>query len=99
MQLPSPDPSVIFQKLADGAVLFSPASELYFGLNEVGALVWGLLPPTCRSFDELRDRLAAHYPDVPAATIAADVSQLIEDLAREKLVVVNVPDPDVGRPS
>ena len=43
--LPTPLPTVIFQRIDDGAVLFAPATEVYFGLNEVGAKIWQLLPP------------------------------------------------------
>ena len=51
--LPSANPAVIFQKLDDGAVLFTPETELYFGLNSVGALVWDLLPPRTETLDLL----------------------------------------------
>lgn len=84
--LPSPEPSVIFQKLGDGAVLFSPSTEVYFGLNEVGSRVWELLPPASGSIDDLCAALGTEYPEVPAETIRADVLELLEDLAREKLV-------------
>lgn len=84
--LPSPEPSVIFQKLGDGAVLFSPSTEIYFGLNEVGARIWELLPPASSSIGGLCAVLATEYPDVPAETLRTDVLELLEDLAREKLV-------------
>ena len=50
--LPSPAPGVLFQALPDGAVLLDTRSEVYFGLNAVGARVWQLLPGS-RSLDEL----------------------------------------------
>lgn len=87
MQLPLAEPSVIFQAVPDGAVLFSPATEIYFGLNEVGTLVWQLLPPASSSLDDLCARVGATYPDADAATIRADVSDLLADLAREGLVL------------
>ncbi len=83
--LPSADPSVIYQKLDDGAVLFAPETELYFGLNAVGALVWDLLPPRTDSLDAICANLAEVFPDVPATTIRTDVEELLEQLVAEGL--------------
>ena len=84
--LPSPVATVIFQRIDDGAVLFEPQTEVYFGLNEVGARVWLLLPPATTTVVQLCDRLASEYPDVPAATIRADVEELLAQLQTEGLV-------------
>ncbi len=83
--LPAPSPSVVFQKLDDGAVLFAPETETYFGLNEAGALIWRLLPPTCATLDEMSAELSARFSDVPAATIRQDAEELLEALVREGL--------------
>lgn len=83
--LPSANPSVIFQKLDDGAVLFTPETEIYFGLNAVGALVWDLLPPRTESLDALCASVAAVYPDVPTGTVRADVEELLAQLVAEGL--------------
>jgi hypothetical protein len=83
--LPTAVPTVIFQKLDEGAVLFAPASELYFGLNEVGVVIWDLLPPKCASLDLLCAIVAARYPDVPFATIQADVTELLDQLVADGL--------------
>lgn len=85
--LPAPHPSVICQQMEDGAVLFAPLTEIYFGLNEVGAKVWRLLPPVSHSLDDLCQQLATEYPDVDAHTIRADVVELLDQLATEGLVV------------
>lgn len=83
--LPTANPSVIFQKLDDGAVLFTPETELYFGLNAVGALVWELLPPRTDSLDALCAVVSETYSDVPANTIRTDVEELLEQLVAEGL--------------
>ena len=83
--LPRTSPSVIFQPLDDGAVLFAPETEVYFGLNEVGAHIWQLLAIPLHSIDELCARIAERYPDAPPATIRADVEDLIAQLVREGL--------------
>lgn len=83
--LPAATPSVIFQKLEDGAVLFAPETEIYFGLNEVGARIWQNLPPVLRSIEELCAHLSAAYPEVAAETIRSDVIELLDQLVSEGL--------------
>ncbi|MBX3173941.1 MAG: PqqD family protein [Gemmatimonadaceae bacterium] len=84
--LPSPLPSVVFQRIDDGAVLFSPATEIYFGLNEVGAKVWQLLPPTTSSLEELCEAIGRDYPDVEESILRQDISELLAELQTEGLV-------------
>lgn len=84
--LPVPHPAIIFQRIDDGAVLFSPGTELYFGLNEVGAKVWQLLPPASGTMDELCATIARDYPEVEAAVIRQDIEELLMQLLREGLV-------------
>lgn len=84
--LPTPVPSVVFQSIDDGAVLFAPATELYFGLNEVGAKVWQMLPPALDSLDALCARLSEEYPTVDAQVIRQDVIELLDQLIAEGLV-------------
>ena len=84
--LPTPLPTVIFQRIDDGAVLFAPATEVYFGLNEVGAKIWQLLPPASKSLDDLCERLTAEYPSVGGDTIRHDVIELLDQLTAEGLV-------------
>jgi hypothetical protein len=83
--LPAASPTVIFKELADGAVLFAPAEEIYFGLNEVGSRIWRLLPPATESLDELCAKVGAHYPDVPIATIRQDATELLNELVQSGL--------------
>lgn len=66
-------------------MLFSPATEIYFGLNHVGARIWELLPPATSTVQELCDRLRAIYPDAGAG-VEADVRTLLEQLALAGLV-------------
>ena len=86
--LPVANPKVIYKALLDGeAVLFSTEEEVYFGLNEVGARVWELLPPATNSLDELCAALAVQYPDADPAMIRADVMELIAELSSHRLVI------------
>jgi hypothetical protein len=79
-------PSVIFQRLDDGAVLFAPDTEIYFGLNDVGAKIWELLPPRSSSLSDLCDQIAEAYPDVDHPMIEQDVTELLSQLLAEGLV-------------
>jgi hypothetical protein len=84
--LPVANPKVIFKALSDGAVLFSTEDEVYFGLNEVGALVWQYLPPKLATLDELCAAIAERYPEVDPGVIRQDVTELISELASHRLV-------------
>ena len=86
-RLPNPSPQVIHRALPDGAVLFSTADEVYFGLNAVASKVWELLPPRLSTIGELCAALAAEYPDAPAATIRTDVLELLDQLRENALTV------------
>jgi hypothetical protein len=84
--LPTRNPNVIFKALATGAVLYSTANEVYFGLNSVGVRIWELLPPSQQTLDGLCAVLCAEYPDVPADVIRTDVVEILEDLTKLGLV-------------
>ncbi len=84
--LPVADPQVIYKPLSDGGVLFSTADEVYFGLNEVGARVWELLPPVTHTLDELCAAVHSRYPDVDPGMIRADVMELLSELEAAGLV-------------
>ena len=84
--LPTPVDGVLFQALEDGAVLFSATSELYFGLNHVGARIWELLPPATSTLDELCARLQQRYQEARPTVLRRDVLELLERLRAEGLV-------------
>jgi Coenzyme PQQ synthesis protein D (PqqD) len=84
--LPIPHRAVVFQTVADGAVLLNPADEVYYGLNSVGVRIWELLAE-CRDLDELCARLGAEYPDVELEQLRDDASELIAGLQDAGLVV------------
>jgi coenzyme PQQ synthesis protein D (PqqD) len=85
--LPKPHPKVVSQSVADGGVLLDTGGEIYFGLNAVGMRVWQLLPPASATIDELCAVLGREYPDAPREQLQADVAELLDQLAREGLVV------------
>ncbi|MEO6528279.1 MAG: PqqD family protein [Gemmatimonadaceae bacterium] len=84
--LPTRNPKVIFKALATGAVLYSTAEEVYFGLNAVGVRIWELLPPVQSSLNALCGVIASEYPDVPADVIRTDVVEVLDELTKLGLV-------------
>lgn len=84
--LPVASPTVVWTPLPDGAVLFSTETEVYYGVNGVGALAWELLPPASRSLEDLCVAVQAKYPDATLEQIRADVVELLDDLKRCGLV-------------
>lgn len=81
-----PDPTAICRNFADGAVVYSPGSESYFGLNGTGVRVWGLLPKSGASLDELLQGMAAAYPEVPEDELRADLGSLLDELVGHGLI-------------
>ncbi len=85
--LPLASPTVIWTSLSEGAVLFSNETELYYGLNGVGAVVWELLPPASVTVDELCVSVHERFPDATLEQIRSDVIELLAELERFGLVV------------
>ena len=84
--LPEPHPDVLCRPVSDGAVLLHTTDEIYFGLNEVGLLIWELLPPVSRTTDEVVETLAARFPEVDPEEIRTDVLELLQGLEENGLV-------------
>lgn len=72
--------------MAEGGVLFSSESEVYFGVNPVGAIIWELLP-SCDTVQQLCATLAQRYSDVGPDRIHRDVTSFLTDLRANGLVV------------
>src|SRR5690242_10288973 len=88
--LPRINPNVVWTPVAEGAVLFSTTSELYYGANQVAAFVWEQLQRSHASFDELCLAVAERFPGADVGQVRADVHELIEDFARHGLVLDDV---------
>ncbi|MCF2443091.1 PqqD family peptide modification chaperone [Dyadobacter sp. CY345] len=59
----------------------------YYGLDEVGALVWNSLEEKPQSLDSLCETVLEDY-DIDKQTCLADIESLLKDLISEKLVEV-----------
>ena len=76
MQLPKAYPDLVYCALEDGAVLLLTSDEVYFGLNEVGALVWELLPPKTQDLDDLCQQVGERYPEAVSSEIRSEALSL-----------------------
>ena len=85
-QLPRKRDGVQFRAVPDGAVLYSKEHEVYYGLNQVGTHVWGLLPPVTATLHELCEKLAVIYTDVSVDVIRADVDEMLQELVSHGLL-------------
>jgi hypothetical protein len=72
--------------MAEGGVLFSSESEVYFGVNPVGAIIWELLP-NCATVEQLCATLSQRFSDVGPERIEKDVVSFLTDLRANGLVV------------
>ena len=81
-----PSSKVLFQHFADGAVVYSPGDESYFGLNGTGAAVWGLFGKEGMSFDQLLAKMVALYPDAAEADLRTDLTDLLNELVAHGLM-------------
>jgi hypothetical protein len=86
-RLPVATSHVVYGPLSDGAVLFSTKDEVYFGLNQIGAQIWELLPPSTQTLTQLCAELEQRFEDVDPPSLRSDVVALLADLLANSLVV------------
>jgi hypothetical protein len=84
-RLPAARPDVVGSRVTGGAILLSTGQEVYYGLNDVGALVWDLLPRMA-AFSDLLDEVCRAYPEVEPDLVRADVLELLDELESMGLV-------------
>jgi hypothetical protein len=80
------DPARVQWRVVDGeAVVVDVDSTYYYGLNRSGTIVWRLLAERAMSREDLVESVASEYGRSPS-DVAGDVTALLEDLVRERLV-------------
>lgn len=87
--LPIPSPTVLCKELDEGAVLFCSRTEVYFGLNPVGVVIWNALSDGIRTLDDLLVALEVRYPDQDLEVLRADAREFVEALAESELLVAS----------
>lgn len=83
--LPVPRSTVVWVKLPDGAVLFTPEDEVYYSMNAVATSIWEFLPHVA-DMDALCSSVHQRFPDAEPDPMRADVVALLDELARAGLV-------------
>jgi hypothetical protein len=64
-------------------------SDTYYGLDSVGARIWGLVADW-KTVEEVRETLLDEY-DVETSQLESDLSHLLEELVSKKLIEVVPP--------
>jgi pyrroloquinoline quinone biosynthesis protein D len=78
---------ILAQEAHGQTVLLRLEDGGYYSLDEVGAMIWELCDGQ-RAVGEIVAMLCAEF-DAPEATVRADVLEFIDDLRRERLLVVD----------
>jgi len=77
-------PDVLHRQVGDEAVLLNLKTELYFGLDQVGARMWDVLNEAF-SIQAAYETLLQEY-DVPPGQLREDLDELLEGLVALGLV-------------
>jgi hypothetical protein len=77
-------PDVLFRLVGEEGVLVNLRTELYFGLNPVGARMWNVLS-SANTIQAAYEELLQEY-EVEPAQLRADLEELIEQLLGQKLI-------------
>ena len=75
---------VLFRELDGESVLLHIGSGRYFGLDEVGTLIWKLLAEG-REIDQIEQRIVEIY-DVGPETVTRDVRRILDELCDRDLL-------------
>ena len=68
------------------AALIHTDTSIYYGLNPTGTFIWTLLAEAELSFDEILERVSAHY-QIPGSQITTDVREVLNQLTVEDLIL------------
>ncbi len=81
---PRQQEQILSQEAAGTVVLFNLDDGQYFALNEVGGRLWELCNGS-NSVAQIVSTISEEF-DAPPETVIADVMELLDDLAKAKLV-------------
>lgn len=79
-------PDVLFRMVSDEAILVNLNTEVYLGLNPVGARMWSALTDA-PSIDAAYQTLLSEY-EVEPARLRADLEELLGQLLGQQLIEV-----------
>lgn len=79
-------PQQVSSDLAGETVILNLHDSSYYGLDEVGTRIWALIQTPIRVAD-IRDALLDEY-DVEAAQCEADLLDLLREMAKRRLMII-----------
>jgi len=77
----------ISSKVAGETVILNHSKGAYYGLDEVGVLIWDTLEKGPQTVDSLCEVVVNEY-DIDASTCKIDIDVLLKELVSEKLVEI-----------
>lgn len=77
----------IASKVAGETVILNHNKGAYYGLDEVGVLIWDTLEKGPQTIDSLCDVVVDEY-EIDKETCKSDIDMLLKDLISEKLVEI-----------
>ena len=77
----------IASKVAGETVILNHNKGAYYGLDEVGVLIWDTLEKGPQTIDSLCDAVVDEY-DIDKDTCKSDIHTLLKDLISERLVEI-----------
>ncbi|GGB99827.1 PqqD family protein [Dyadobacter sediminis] len=77
----------ISSKVAGETVILNHSKGAYYGLDEVGVLIWDTLEKGPQTMDSLCQVVVNEY-DIDTETCKNDIDVLLKDLISEKLVEI-----------
>jgi len=77
----------IASKVAGETVILNHNKGAYYGLDEVGVVVWDTLEKGPQTIDELCEAVVEEY-DIEETECKSDIEDLLNDLISERLVEI-----------
>ena len=77
----------IASKVAGETVILNHNKGAYYGLDEVGVVVWDTLEKGPQTIDELCEAVVEEY-DIEETKCKSDIEDLLNDLISERLVEI-----------
>ena len=78
--------NILFQEIGGECVLLNMDSEQYFGLDNVGAMLWQKLTENNNPAMAIPHILSAY--DIDEQTLIRDLANLIQEMEKEKLITL-----------
>jgi hypothetical protein len=75
----------IASKVGDDVVILNHSKGAYYGLDDVGTVVWDMLETGPQTLDSLCDAVCEQY-EIDREGCEEDIDALLKDLISEKLV-------------